>query len=57
MAVEFGKFKGNKMIKLLNENDPEGKWPFQFGKMKAKLIVANMEEIKKFSEEEDAVAE
>ena len=57
MAVEFGEFKGNKMIKLLNENDPEGEWPFQFGKMKAKLIVANMEEIKKFSEEEDAVAE
>lgn len=52
MAVEFSEFKGNKMIKLVGENDVEGKWPFQFGKMKAKLIVANYEEIKKFAEEE-----
>jgi len=52
MAVEFGEFKGNKMIKLLNSADPEGKWPFQFGKMKAKLIVENFDEIKKFAEEE-----
>ena len=52
MVVEFTEFKGNKMIKLVNDNDPEGKWPFQFGKMKAKLIVANYEAIKTFSEEE-----
>jgi hypothetical protein len=52
MAVEFSEFKGNKMIKLINEKDPEGKWPFQFGKMKAKLIVENIDEIKKFAEEE-----
>jgi hypothetical protein len=52
MTVEFSEFKGNKMIKLLNEKDSEGKWPFQFGKMKAKLIVENYDEIKKFAEEE-----
>jgi len=52
MAVEFGEFKGNKMIKLLNDAAPEGKWPFQYGKTKAKLIVQNFEEIKKFAEEE-----
>ena len=52
MPVEYGEFKGNKLIKLINEQDPEGKWPFSFGKMKAKLIVENIEEIKKFAEEE-----
>ena len=52
MAVEFGEFKGNKMIKLINENDTEGKWPFSFGKTKAKLIVENIDAIKKFAEEE-----
>jgi len=52
MVVEFSEFKGNKMIKLLNEKDPEGKWPFQFGKTKARLIVENIEAIKKFAEEE-----
>ncbi len=57
MTVEFSEFKGNKMIKLLNEKDPEGKWPFQFGKMKAKLIVENIEDIKKFAEEETEAAE
>ena len=53
MVTEFSEFKGNKMIKLINDNDPEGKWPFQFGKMKAKLIEANIEDIKKFAEEEE----
>ncbi|MFC1649048.1 hypothetical protein ACFL1B_06375 [Nanoarchaeota archaeon] len=52
MAVEFGEFKGNKMIKLISDADQEGKWPFSFGKNKAKLIVENYEEIKKFAEEE-----
>lgn len=52
MPVEFGEFKGNKMIKLVSDKDAEGKWPFSFGKNKAKLIVENYEAIKKFSEEE-----
>jgi len=52
MPVEFGEFKGNKMIKLIGSSDEEAKWPFSFGKMKAKLIVENLEEIKKFAEEE-----
>ncbi|MBC8495992.1 hypothetical protein H8D36_07585 [archaeon] len=52
MAVEFGEFKDNKMIKLISEKDQEGKWPFSFGRNKAKLIVENYEEIKKFAEEE-----
>jgi len=52
MAVEFGEFKGNKMIKLISETDAEAKWPFSFGKTKARLIVENFEAIKKFAEEE-----
>ncbi|MGE0793697.1 MAG: hypothetical protein AB7V77_05965 [Candidatus Woesearchaeota archaeon] len=52
---EFSEFKGNKMISLFREKDEEEKpkWPFSFGKNKAKLIVENYEEIKKFAEEED----
>lgn len=50
MPVEIGEFKGNKMLKITrNEND---KFPFQFGKGKAKLIVENYEAIKSFAEEE-----
>jgi hypothetical protein len=51
MAVEFDEFKGHKMIKLIGDQDQEGKYPFSFGKNKAKLIVANYEAIKKFAEE------
>lgn len=50
MSVEFGEFKGNKMIILKRSGDD--KFPFTFGKGKAKLIVENFAEIKKFAEEE-----
>ena len=50
MVVEYGEFKGNKMI-ILKRNDDDN-FPFQFGKSKAKLIVENYEAIKKFAEEE-----
>ena len=53
MTVEFDEFKENKIIKLIGEQDTESKWPFSFGKMKAKLIVENFEEIKKFAEKEE----
>ena len=51
---EYSEFKGNKMISLFREQDEEEKpkWPFSFGKNKAKLIVENFEAIKTFSEEE-----
>ncbi|MEM0438092.1 MAG: hypothetical protein QXU54_02210 [Candidatus Micrarchaeia archaeon] len=46
--VEYGEYKGNKLIILKrNEND---KYPFSFGKGKARLIVENFEKIKKFAE-------
>jgi len=48
--VEFKEFKGNKII-VLKRNEQD-QFPFSFGKGKAKLIVENFEEIKKFAEEE-----
>lgn len=50
MTVEYDEFKGNKIIRL--KRDENDTFPFSFGKNKAKLIVANFEEIKKFAEEE-----
>jgi hypothetical protein len=50
MSVEYGEFKGNKMIIL--KRDENDKFPFQFGRGKAKLIVENMDAIKQFAEEE-----
>jgi len=50
MAVEYSEFKGNKIITL--KRSEEDKYPFSFGKGKAKLIMENLEEIKAFAEEE-----
>jgi hypothetical protein len=47
--VVFSEFKGNKIIQL--KRNEEDTYPFSFGKSKAKLIVENFEEIKKFAEE------
>ena len=49
--VSESEFKGNPMIVL--KNDEEDKFPFQFGVKKAKLVVENIEEIKKFVEKHD----
>lgn len=49
--AEESEFKGNPMIVL--KNDETDKFPFQFGVKKAKLIVENIEEIKKFVEKHD----
>lgn len=48
--IEYGEFKGNKMI--IMKRDENDKFPFQFGKTKARLIVENFDAIKKFAEEE-----
>ena len=50
-VVEYGEYKGNRLIIL--KRTEEDKYPFSFGKGKAKLIVENFEAIKKFAEEED----
>lgn len=49
MAVEYSEFKGNKLI-VLKRSD-EDKFPFSFGKGKARLIVENFDAIKEFAEE------
>ena len=48
MVVDYGEFKGNKMIIL--KKDESDNYPFQFGKQKAKMIIENFEAIKDFSE-------
>ena len=50
MVLEYGEFKGNKLI-ILKRNEQDN-FPFQFGKGKARLIVENIDAIKKFAEEE-----
>jgi len=50
--VERSEFKGKAIIIL--KRDEEDKFPFSFGLTKAKLILENIEEIKKFVEENNA---
>ncbi len=50
MPIEFGEFKGNKVMTI--RRDENDRYPFTFGKSKARLIVENFEEIKKFAEEQ-----
>jgi len=47
--VERGEFKGKAVIIL--KRDENDKFPFSFGLTKARLIVDNFEEIKKFVDE------
>jgi uncharacterized protein YgiM (DUF1202 family) len=49
MVVEYGDFKGNKMIILKKNQDDQ--YPFQFGRNKAKLIVENIDAIEDFANE------
>ncbi|MEW5996029.1 MAG: hypothetical protein AB1657_00330 [Candidatus Micrarchaeota archaeon] len=49
--VEYGEYKGNRLIILKRTEDD--KYPFSFGKGKARLIVENFEAIKRFAEEEE----
>jgi len=49
-VVEYDEYRGNKLIVL--KRDENDRFPFKFGKTKAKLIVENFEAIKKFVEEE-----
>jgi hypothetical protein len=52
--IKRGEYQGKPVISLIKmEND---KYPFTFGAAKAKLILANLEEIQKFVEDCDAGA-
>jgi len=54
MVVERSEYQGKPMIVLKrNEND---RYPFMFGLSKAKLVVENIEEVKKFIAENDQPA-
>ena len=46
MVVEYSEYKGNKLIVLKRNEDD--RYPFSFGKSKARLIVQYFEEIKGF---------
>ncbi len=47
--VERGEYKGRPLLVI--KRDENDKYPFSFGVGKAKLILGNLEEIKKFVEE------
>jgi len=47
--VERGEYKGKPILVI--KRDENDKYPFSFGVSKAKLILGNLEEIKKFVEE------
>lgn len=47
--IERGEYKGKPLI-IIKRNEDD-KYPFSFGISKAKLILENIEEIKKFVEE------
>jgi len=49
--VSESEFKGNPMIVI--KNDEEDQYPFQFGVKKAKLVLENIEAVKKFVEKHD----
>ena len=49
--VERSEFKGKPVLIL--KRDENDKYPFTFGMSKAKLILENLEEIKRFVEEND----
>lgn len=49
--IERGEFKGRPLIIMKRAEDD--KYPFSFGLSKARLILENIEEIKKFVEEND----
>ena len=50
-VIERTEYKGHPMIVL--KRDKDEKFPFSFGLTKAKLILENIEEIKKFVQELD----
>ncbi len=47
--IERGEFKGNPILKL--KRNEEDRYPFSFGLGKARLILDNIEEVKKFVED------
>ncbi len=53
--IERSEFKGKPV--LIIKRDENDKYPFAFGLMKAKMILENIEEIKRFVEENDKASD
>ena len=53
--VERSEFKGKPVLIL--KRDENDKYPFAFGLSKAKMMLENLEEIKRFVEENDKAAD
>lgn len=51
--VALSDYKGSPVLQLINDEDVNAKYPFSFGLKKAKLILAHIEDIKKFVEQQD----
>ena len=49
--VERGEFKGKPVLTI--KRDENDQYPFSFGLSKARLILENLEEIKKFVQEQE----
>ncbi|MCX5707056.1 MAG: hypothetical protein NTW13_05330 [Candidatus Omnitrophica bacterium] len=49
--IERGEFKGKPLLVI--KRDENDQYPFSFGLSKARLIIENIEEIKKFVQEND----
>jgi hypothetical protein len=50
--VEYEEYKGNAMIVL--RNDESDRYPFKFGLSKAKKIVENFDDIKKWVDDQES---
>ena len=53
--IERSEFKGKPV--LIIKRDENDKYPFTFGMNKAKLILGNLEEIKRFVEDNDKASD
>jgi len=53
--IERSEFKGKPV--LIIRRDENDKYPFTFGLSKAKLILGNLEEIKRFVEDNDKASD
>ncbi|MBI5078645.1 hypothetical protein HZB08_01305 [Candidatus Saganbacteria bacterium] len=51
MIVERSEYKGKPMLVIKRSDDD--KFPFSFGVVKAKMILENLEEIKRFVEDNE----
>ncbi len=49
--MQIGEYKGHKLLIL--SKGPDDKFPFQMGLTKAKLVLANLDDVRKFVAQEE----